>query len=64
MLGQFAETWGLAAAVAHANAADWAQTGSDRPSRLRTFGRVVDRELALLPDASPIAGGALAGLEE
>ena len=64
MLAQFAETWGLAATVAQANAADLAQAGSDRRSRLRSLGRVVDRELALLPDASPIAGGALAGLEE
>jgi aminoglycoside phosphotransferase (APT) family kinase protein len=64
MLSQFTESWELAAAVAEANGADRAGAGPDRTARLRSLGRIVDRELALLPNASPIAGGALAGLEE
>jgi aminoglycoside phosphotransferase (APT) family kinase protein len=64
MLGQFAETWTLAAAVAAANAEDRAAAGPGRAARLALLGRITERELALLPQASPIAGGALAGLEE
>jgi aminoglycoside phosphotransferase (APT) family kinase protein len=64
MLSQFAESWEQAPAVAEANAADAATAGANRESRLRLLGRVAERELALLPRASPIAGGALAGLEE
>lgn len=64
MLEQFAQTWRDAAAVAQANAADRAAAGPGRIPQLRALGRITERELALLPRASPIAGGLLAGLED
>jgi aminoglycoside phosphotransferase (APT) family kinase protein len=64
MLSQFVEHWQQASVVAEANAADTATADTDRESRLRLLARTAERELTLLPHASPIAGGALAGLEE
>ncbi len=60
---QFAGSWRLAAAVAQANDADRAATVPGRDALLRLLGRTTDRELALLPQSSPIAGATIAGLE-
>jgi aminoglycoside phosphotransferase (APT) family kinase protein len=64
LLRSFAETWSIAAAVEQVNAADRAASGPGHASRLQYLGRALDRELALLPRLSPIAGGPLAGLED
>jgi aminoglycoside phosphotransferase (APT) family kinase protein len=64
LLASFAESWPLAAEVERANQADRAAAGTDAVSRLRFFGRATERELALAPRLSPIAGGSLAGLQE
>lgn len=62
LLSHFAETWSLAATVADANAADRAYGDAGRDDQLRALARRADRELALLPRVSPIAGCALAEL--
>ena len=64
LLASFAETWSLAAAVERANEADRQAAGADRGARLRYLGRATERELALAPRLSPIAGAPLAGLKE
>jgi aminoglycoside phosphotransferase (APT) family kinase protein len=64
LLGGFAETWSLAVEVERANQADRDAAGADRVARLRYLGRATERELALVPRLSPIAGAPLAGLKE
>jgi aminoglycoside phosphotransferase (APT) family kinase protein len=66
LLSGFAQTWSVAAEVGRANEADRAAAGDDPDpaSRLRYLSRATERELALAPRLSPIAGGRLAGLQE
>jgi aminoglycoside phosphotransferase (APT) family kinase protein len=64
LLSHFSHTWSQAPEVASINAAEASRAGSDRASRLRCLVRAADRELALLPRLSPIAGTPLAGLED
>jgi aminoglycoside phosphotransferase (APT) family kinase protein len=64
LLAGFAETWSLAVAVERANQADRDAAGTDRVAQLRYLGRATERELALVPRLSPIAGAPLAGLKE
>jgi aminoglycoside phosphotransferase (APT) family kinase protein len=64
LLAGFAETWSLATAVGQANEADREAAGSDRVARLRYLARATERELALAPRLSPIAGAPLAALKE
>jgi aminoglycoside phosphotransferase (APT) family kinase protein len=64
LLSHFSHTWSQAPEVASINAAERSRAGSDRASRLRCLVRAADRELALLPRLSPIAGTPLAGLED
>jgi aminoglycoside phosphotransferase (APT) family kinase protein len=64
LLSHFSHTWSQAPEVASINAAERLETGSDRASRLRCLVHAADRELALLPRLSPIAGTPLTGLED